>query len=69
MAVIATTIEPNGIARIFFDCRAADADPDEEARIAEVIEQAFAMADGETDRTPQGGVMPLPLIFDRARHP
>jgi hypothetical protein len=53
MAVIATTIEPNGIARIFFDCHAADADPDEEARIAEVIEQAFAMADGETDRLPR----------------
>jgi hypothetical protein len=44
MSVIATTIEPHNVARIFFDCRAADPDPDDEARIARVIERAAVLA-------------------------
>jgi hypothetical protein len=44
MSVIATTIEPDGVARIFFDSRAAEPDADDEARIALAIERAAAVA-------------------------
>jgi len=44
MSVIATAIEPHNVARIFCDCRGADPDPDDEARIAQVIERAAALA-------------------------
>jgi hypothetical protein len=44
MSVIATAIEPHNVARIFFDCSGADPDPDDEARIAQVIEREPALA-------------------------
>jgi hypothetical protein len=44
MSVIATAIEPHNVARIFFDCRAAEPDTGDEARIAQVIEDAAALA-------------------------
>jgi hypothetical protein len=44
MSLMATSIEPPGIARIFFDLRAVAPSPDEEQLIAEAIERAFALA-------------------------
>jgi hypothetical protein len=46
MALIATSIEPQGTARIFFDLRPAVPGADDEARIEETIERAFALATG-----------------------
>ena len=53
MSLIATAIEPNGVARIFFNCRAAEPDPRDEARIARAIERAVAT-------TPDGDARHLP---------
>jgi hypothetical protein len=53
MSLIATAIEPNGVARIFFNCRAAEPDPRDEARIARAIERAVAT-------TPDGDARQLP---------
>jgi hypothetical protein len=44
MSLIATGIEPHGVARIFFDCRPTEPDRNDEVRIAKVIEQAAANA-------------------------
>ncbi len=43
MSLIATTIEPDGTVRIFFDCREAEPDRADQLRIARAIEQAAAM--------------------------
>jgi hypothetical protein len=53
MSVIATAIEPNGVARIFFNCRAAEPDPRDEARIARAIERAVATPDGNARQLPK----------------
>jgi hypothetical protein len=56
MSVIATAIERDGVARIFFNCRRADADPRDEARIAKAIARAaaaMASADVKGPRLPQ----------------
>jgi hypothetical protein len=44
MPLIATSIEPSGVARIFFDLRAVASSPDEEQLIATAMERAFALA-------------------------
>jgi hypothetical protein len=44
MPLIATSVEPPGVARIFFDLRAVASSPDEERLIAAAIERAFALA-------------------------
>jgi hypothetical protein len=49
MALIATSVEPPGVARIFFDLRLADSAPDEERRIALAIERAFSMVQPDAD--------------------
>ena len=47
MSVIAIAIEPNSVARIFFDCRADAITAGDEARIAKAIEDTAARADAE----------------------
>ncbi len=42
MSVIATAIEPDGVARIFFNCRRAGLAAKDEERIAQAIERAAA---------------------------
>jgi hypothetical protein len=44
MPLIGTSIEPRSVARLFFDCRAAEADPNDEARIVQAIELAATLA-------------------------
>jgi len=44
MALIATTVQPSGVARMFFDLRVLPPDPKDEERIAEAIETAWSMA-------------------------
>ncbi len=48
MSVIATTVEPNGVARIFFNCRGAGQNPTDETRIARAIERAAVTAGADT---------------------
>ena len=45
MPLIATCIEPTGVARMFFDMRPAAPQPDDEARIIQAIEKAQAAKD------------------------
>jgi hypothetical protein len=49
MALIATAIDPTGVARIFFDLRPATRSLKEEKRIAATIERANAVAVPETE--------------------
>lgn len=55
MSVIATAIEPNGVARIFFNCRGAGQNPHDETRIAQAIERAAvtAGANAKAESLPQ----------------
>ncbi len=48
MALIATSIQASGVARMFFDLRATHPNPDDEPAIAEAIEQAFELAAAHT---------------------
>jgi len=49
MALLATCVEHAGIVRIFFDVRPADPIPQEERRIAMVIEHALALAQEDAE--------------------
>lgn len=44
MSVIATSIEPQRLTRIFLDCRDAPLDPADLRRIEQAIAQSIAMA-------------------------
>jgi hypothetical protein len=44
MALIGTSVEPGGVARIFFDLRKTDPAPEEASLIARAIERAFTIA-------------------------
>ena len=52
MALIATTVQPSGVARIFFDLRLVPPDPKDEERIAEAIEAAGSGATPDRQPTP-----------------
>jgi len=52
MALIGVSIEPDGVARMFFDMQPARPDPNAEARIAAEIETAQAHAAPPTERAP-----------------
>jgi len=45
MSVLATSIEPHRVTRIFFDCRDAQHEPSDLRRIERAIEQSIAQAD------------------------
>ena len=45
MSVLATSIEPHRVTRIFFDCRDAPHEPSDLRRIQRAIEQSIAQAD------------------------
>jgi len=45
MSVLATSIEPHRLTRIFFDCRDAPPEPSDLRRIERAIEQSIAQAD------------------------
>jgi hypothetical protein len=47
MPVIATLIEPHGVTRVFFDCRNAKPDPDDQRRVEEAIESSIVLAQAE----------------------
>lgn len=55
MALIATIVQPSGVARMFFDLRTLSPDPKDEERIAEAIEAAWsrALADKQVPPVPQ----------------
>jgi hypothetical protein len=47
MPVIATSVEPRRVTRIFFDCRDAPPDPVDQQRIEQAIERSVALARAE----------------------
>ena len=49
MSVIATSIEPHRVTRIFFDCRDAPPERLDLRRIERSVEQSIAMADALED--------------------
>jgi hypothetical protein len=49
MSVIATSIEPHRVTRIFLDCRDAPPEPVDLQCIERAIEQSIAMADAVED--------------------
>lgn len=55
MSLIATTVERNGVARIFFNLRGAGQKPNDETRIAQAIERAAAtaLATAQAESLPQ----------------
>ena len=52
MALIGTSVEPGGVARIFFDLRKTDPVPEEASLIARAIERAFTMGRSVDDLPP-----------------
>jgi hypothetical protein len=50
MSVIATSIEPHRVTRIFLDCRDAPPEPVDLRCIEQAIEQSIAMADAVEHR-------------------
>jgi hypothetical protein len=59
MPMIETVIEPRRVTRVFFDCRDAAPDPDDQRRITKAVEAAFALAQDDDDE-PDAGPMLLP---------
>jgi hypothetical protein len=49
MPMTATLIEPRRVTRVFFDCRDAAPDPDDQRRITRAVEAAFALAQDDDD--------------------
>ena len=59
MPMTETLIEARRVTRVFFDCRDAPPDPDDQRRIAKAVEAAFALARDEDDE-PEASLMLLP---------
>jgi hypothetical protein len=63
MPMIETLIEPRRVTRVFFDCRDAPADPDDQRRITKAVESALALARDDGDEEASLMVLPTGAVL------